>query len=48
MLTNTYITALTIKQVARKFVCSFNRAYSIIANKDDLANENGRVKQENY
>ena len=42
ILTNTYTAALTTKQVARKV---FNRAYSIIANKDDLHKENARIKQ---
>ena len=51
ILTNTYTTALTTaltnKQVARKVVvsCLFNRAYSIITNKDDLHKENTRIKQ---
>ena len=47
MLTNTYTTALTTKQVAREvlFPCYFNRAYSIITNKDDLTKENARIKQ---
>ena len=46
ILTNTYTTTLTIKQVARKLVSSlFNRAYSIITNKDDLHKENARIKQ---
>ena len=48
ILTNSYTTALTIKQVARKvffFFAFFNRAYSIITNKDDLAKENGSIKQ---
>ena len=47
ILTNTYTTALTTKQVARKSVVSsmFNRAYSIITNKDDLHKKNARIKQ---
>ena len=47
ILTNTYTTALTTKQVARKSVVSsmFNRAYTIITNKDDLHKENARIKQ---
>ena len=46
ILTNTYITALTTTEVARKVVSSlFNTAYSIITNKDDLHKENTRTKQ---
>ena len=46
-MTDTYTTALTTKQVARKVLFSslFNRAYSIITNKDDLHKENARIKQ---
>ena len=46
ILTNTYTTALTTKQVARKVLfppCLI--AYSIITNKDDLHKENARIKQ---
>ena len=42
ILTNTYIIALTTKQVDSSL---FNRAYSIITNKDDLNKENARIKQ---
>ena len=45
-LTTTFITTVTIKQVVRKlFFCLFNRAYSIIANEDNLNKENTRIKQ---
>ena len=44
---NTYAAALKTKQVARKvlFPLFFNRAYSIITNKDDFYKENARIKQ---
>ena len=43
ILTNTYTTALSTKQVV---VSSWlNSSYSIITNKDDLTKENARIKQ---
>ena len=45
ILTNAYTTALTIKQVASVVSSLFNRAYSIITNKDDLHKENARIRQ---
>ena len=44
---NTYTTALTTKQVARKVLLApcLIEAYSIITNKDDLHKENARIKQ---
>ena len=48
ILTNTYTTALTIKQVTTKVLFPpsfFIRAYSIITNIDDLYKANARIKQ---
>ena len=47
ILTNTYTTALTHQTSCKESVVSslFNRAYSIITNKDDLHKENARIKQ---
>ena len=42
MLTNTYSTAITTKQVVRKVLL---RTCSIITNKDDLTKVNARIKQ---
>ena len=45
-LTNTYTTAVTTKQVATKTLFPvFNRANSIIINKDGLTKENARIRQ---
>ena len=47
ILTITYTMTLTVKQVVKEIVVSalFNRACSIITNKDDLTKENTRIKQ---
>ena len=47
ILTNTYARGLTKKTSCKESVASslFNRAYSIITNKDDLHKENARIKQ---
>ena len=45
ILTNTYTTARTTKQVESIVSSLFNRSYSIIANKDDLTKENAKIKQ---
>ena len=43
ILTNTYTTALTTKQVARRAL--FNRTYSIITNKDNLKSDSHLPKK---
>ena len=44
ILTNTFTTVLTTKQVASVVSSLINRAYYIITNKDDLYKENARIK----